>query len=92
MKPNCEHQTNHRALAQEFDHSPLMSRGTSRDYQSVTDQSSFAGVFSRGASRDYVDSIGERTSAVRCARLMQCTSIAQSQEPVLLVASASRNI
>jgi hypothetical protein len=46
-------------VAQEFDHSPLMSRGTSRDYQSIADQSSVAGAFSRGASRDYMDSIGE---------------------------------
>ena len=46
-------------MQQEFDHSPLMSRGTSRDYQSIAEQSSLAGAFSRVASREYVDSIGE---------------------------------
>ena len=49
-----------RQQAQEIDHSPLTSRGTSRDYQSIADQSSVAGAFSRGASREYVDSMSER--------------------------------
>ena len=63
MEPNALSLTGQAGVPQEFDHSPLMSRGTSRDYQSVADQSSFAGVFTRGASRDYVDSIGERWPA-----------------------------